>query len=386
MHLVIFGLSISSSWGNGHATLWRGLCKALARLGHSSVFFERDQPYYASHRDAHTFTSTQLMLYGSWANVRARARRELQRCDAAIITSYCPDALEAGLLLLEVPAPLTVFYDLDTPVTLAHLQAGRAVDYIGTQGLREFDLVLSYTGGPALEQLRSMLGARATGALYGHVDPDVHQRVPGCALYRSALSYLGTYAVDRQAAVEELLVQPAQAREAVQFLVAGAQYPPSVAWPSNVTRLDHVAPGEHAAFYCSSRLTLNITRAAMGSLGWCPSGRLFEAAACGTPIVSDHWRGLDEFYAPGEEILLAQDRDAVLAAMDHDDAQLARLGERARQRTLEEHTCHQRARTLIEMLYAASAGHRVRCEAAPVPATARICGASTRQTSLQSGS
>jgi spore maturation protein CgeB len=360
MKITIFGLTISSSWGNGHATLWRGLCKALARLGHRVVFFERDVPYYAAHRDARDFENIDLVLYASWDGIEHRALRELATTDAAIVTSYCPDAIAASECVFESPRPVSVFYDLDTPVTLSQMRQGLPVPYIGPRGLKDYDMVLSYTGGAALEQLRRKLGAKRTRPLYGHVDPDLHHRVSMDSRFASHLSYLGTYAADRQALVDELFVKPAHAKPQASFLVGGAQYPVTVKWPSNVSFSEHVPPAEHASFFSSSLLTLNVTRGAMAEMGWCPSGRLFEAAACGATLISDRWEGLEEFYAPGKEILLAQNSNDVLAALDMDEAEIRQIGTAAFERTLDEHTCHHRARVLLNALEDARGLHKVR--------------------------
>lgn len=346
MKIVVFGLTISSSWGNGHATLWRGLCKALARRGHRVVFFEQDAPYYAEHRDVHELPGGALVLYRAWDDVRVRARAEVRDADLALVTSYCPDALEATDLVLSDARGLRAFYDLDTPVTLARIGRGEGTGYIGTRGLRDFDLVLSYTGGRALDELRTRLGARRVAPLYGHVDPEVHRPGEPAERFRSDLSYLGTYAEDRQAALVELFVQPAQERGAKRFLIGGAQYPDAFPWASNIYFVRHLPPREHPAFFASSRLTLNVTRDAMAAMGWCPSGRLFEAAACGAAILSDRWEGLETFFAPGSEILTARTTADALAAIDLDDAELDRIAARARERVLAEHVS---ARRVVEL-------------------------------------
>lgn len=359
MNIVVFGLTISSSWGNGHATLWRGLCKALARLGHRVVFFERDVPYYASARDWPALPDGDLVLYGGWAAVCARAKRELVCADAAIVTSYCPDALRAANFVFEAAAPVSIFYDLDTPVTLSRLRRGEAVPYVGERGLRDYELVLSYTGGAALEELRCSMGARRVRPLYGHVDPDVHRPAAATPQYRADLSWLGTYAADRQGMLEMLFVDVARRRPDLRFLIGGAQYPEDFPWTSNVYFVQHLPPQEHAAFFCSSRLTLNVTRAAMARMGWCPSGRLFEAAACGAVLLSDEWSGLGDFYAPGSEILLAHDTADALCALDRCDEELLRIARAARARTLDEHTCHHRARLLVELIEQARSPSRL---------------------------
>lgn len=349
MTFVIFGLTVSSSWGNGHATLWRGLCRALAAQGHRVVFFERDVPYYAEHRDLHALDGGELVLYDDWSAVVAQARRQLTQADVGIVTSYCPDAVAAARLVLDAPV-VSVYYDLDTPVTLDALRAGAAVPYLPPAGLGDFQLVLSYTGGAALDELRDRLGAQRVRPLYGHVDPDVHRPSGTAPQYVADLSYLGTFAADRQAQLETLLVEPARVLHAQRFCIAGAQYPADFPWATNIAFVRHLPPAEHPAFFSSSRLTLNITRRAMAAMGHCPSGRLFEAAACGTPVLSDWWPGLDAFFTPGEEVLVARSTEDVVAALRRDVADLAAVGRRARQRTLDEHTSAHRARELVHAL------------------------------------
>lgn len=355
MRIVVFGLTVSSSWGNGHATLWRGLCRALHERGHSVVFFERDVPYYAETRDVWEIPGGDLVLYAGWEEVRVRAEREVAGADVAMVTSYCPDGLAATELVLAAPRALRVFYDLDTPVTLDRLSRGETMSYIGPRGLRDFDLALSYTGGAALDALRERLGARRVAPLYGHVDPAVHHPVPPEERFRADLSYLGTYAAERQAVLEALLVEPARRRGGQKFLIGGAQYPQDFPWAQNIYFVRHLPPPEHPAFFCSSRLTLNVTRQAMAEMGWCPSGRLFEAAACGTPIVTDLWEGLEAFYEPGREILTARTTEDAVAALDLSDAELARMSRAARERTLAEHTSACRVRDLEAAIEAAGA-------------------------------
>ncbi len=351
MKIVIFGLTISSSWGNGHATLWRGLCKSLARMGHNVVFFERDVPYYAGARDLFEIPGGRLELYSCWDSIRTRARADIIDADATIVTSYCPDSLAATDLLLDQARGLRVFYDLDTPVTLAKLRAGEPVPYIGREGLRDFDLVLSFTGGQRLfDEFRQHLGARQIEALYGHVDPDIHRPAAPQGHYRAHLSYLGTYSEDRQQALDDLFVEPARRRRDLRFLIGGAQYPPDFPWSPNIYFVRHLPPSEHAAFFSSSRITLNVTRRAMADMGWCPSGRLFEAAACGAPLLSDVWSGIGDFFEPGEEIILAHDARDALAALDSDDEDMRRIARRARERTLEQHSSAVRANELIGLL------------------------------------
>jgi len=365
MKLVVFGLTISSSWGNGHATLWRGLCRALAAKGHRVVFFERDVPYYAGARDYFVVPGGTLILYPHWPDAIQTARTELKDADAAIVTSYCPDALTAGDLVSEMQVR-PIFYDLDTPVTLGRLIRGEAVPYIGPQGLAHFDLVLSYTGGKALKLLREYLGAQRVAPLYGHVDPQVHRPVPPVATYRSDLSYLGTYAADRQHLLAHLLIEPARRCPDLRFVIGGAQYPHDFPWSDNIHFVRHLPPSEHPAFYSSSRMTLNITRQDMAAMGWCPSGRLFEAAACGTPIVTDTWQGLDAFFEPGAEVIAGSSAVDVLGALDRGNADLRELGLRARARVLREHSSERRAEEFLALLCDGPRRGRARYEEARV--------------------
>jgi spore maturation protein CgeB len=350
MNIVVFGLTISSSWGNGHATLWRGLVRALKRQGCRVAFFERDVPYYAANRDFKEISGGELVLYASWEDIAARARREIAQADAAIVTSYCPDAIAATDLIASAKPRVSVFYDLDTPVTLAQLSQGAPVGYIGSRKLRDFDLVLSFTGGAALDELRHRLCARRVEALYGHVDPDLHRPTEPVSRYAADLSYLGTYSADRQPALQALFVIPASQRPKQRFLIGGAQYPHDFPWHPNIVFVGHLPPSEHPAFFSSSRLTLNVTRTAMARMGWCPSGRLFEAAACGVAVVTDDWNGLSSFYTEGQEILVVRSTEDVVSALELSDAELRRIAVAARERTLAEHTSEHRATILLNAL------------------------------------
>ena len=363
LKIVVWGLTVSSSWGNGHATLWRGLIRALAGQGHQVVFVERDVEWYRSNRDLHALSGGRLLLYTDWADVLAH-KRDLLDADAAVVTSYCPDAVAATRLIEAEGRGVRVFYDLDTPVTLARLAAGETVDYLPSDGLGGFDLVLSYTGGPALVALTDQLGARRAEPLYGHVDPRAHRPAAPLDVYRGDLSYLGTYADDRQPVLERLFIDPAGQAPAARFVLGGSSYPADFPWRPNIWFMQHVAPADHPAFFSSGRLTLNVTRRDMAAMGWCPSGRLFEAAACGAPIVSDDWDGLSRFFTPGEEILLADTAEDVLAAMALSDAELRRIADAARARVLAEHSSAARARELVTLIEEATTPAQVPAQAA----------------------
>jgi spore maturation protein CgeB len=350
MQIAIFGLTLSSSWGNGHATIWRGLCRALGEGGHAVTFFEKDVPYYKAHRDLLAPSGYELKIYTDWAEIELEVRSVLDQSDCAIVTSYCPDARAVSALICNSSKHLNVFYDLDTPVTLNVLGTQGDVDYIPKGGLEPFDLVLSYTGGKALEELVRQLGARRVAPLYGCVDPSFHTRVPPNPHYKSDFSYLGTYAADRQCQLEEFFLKPAHDLPRKKFCIGGALYPDDFPWTENMYFVRHLPPDEHPSFYSSSTLTLNVTRSAMRAMGYAPSGRLFEAAACGTPIVSDWWEGLDQFFEPNREILVVRNAEEVTDALSLESRELENLASAARARALAEHTAERRASELIDLL------------------------------------
>jgi spore maturation protein CgeB len=358
MNVVVFGLTISSTWGNGHATLWRGLCHGLGECGHRVVFFERDLAYYAEKRDGVAFPGCDLRLYADWDGALSQARRAVAAADAALVTSYCPDGRAAADLVRRECRGVRGFYDMDTPITLEAAEQGRWPPYLPEGGLSDFDLVLSFTGGRALEALRTRLGARAVAPLYGSVDPSAHLPAPPVDPFRADLSYLGTYAADRQDGVQRLFLEVAERLPDRRFVLGGALYEGAAAWPANVRYLPHVASSDHCAFFGSAGLSLNVTRAAMARWGFCPSGRLFEAAACGVAQISDDWDGLETFFAPGREILIARTTEDVLDALTVPDGDRAVIAAAARRRVLAEHTSLRRAAQLASLLRGGAATER----------------------------
>jgi spore maturation protein CgeB len=348
LKISIFGLTLSSSWGNGHATPYRAIVRALAGMGHSVTFYEKDVHYYAAHRDLPRPDFCELVLYDNWANVRRSALECAAESDVVMTASYCPDGSQIADEVLEQNGPVKIFYDLDTPITLAKLRSGEKVEYVRSEQLREFDLVLSWTGGRALEELRERWSVRMARPLFGCVDPDVYKREVPRDEFKCALSYMGTYATDRQDKLDQLFLEPSRNRSELTFLLAGSLYPWTWQWGDNVKKLDHVRPSDHPALYSSSKCTLNITRAEMAESGFCPSGRFFEAAACGTPIISDWFEGLDHFFTEGEEIFISRSARDTLMALDSPLDQLRTMASRARERTLDENTGRHRAEQLLQ--------------------------------------
>lgn len=340
MKVVFLGLSITSSWGNGHATNYRALVRELDRRGHEVLFCERDVPWYAAHRDLPRPPWGRTALYRSPEELARLHAEDVAAADLVVVGSYVPEGAAVAEWALENAGGATAFYDIDTPITLEKLRGGDR-EHLAPELVGRFDLYLSFTGGPTLELLEEELGARRAIAFHCLVDPDAYRPVE--APRRWDLGYLGTYSDDRQALLERLLLEPAARAPERAFTVAGPQYPERIRWPANVERIDHVAPGDHPPFYASQRFTLNVTRARMREAGWSPSVRLFEAAACGVPVISDRWDGLEALFVPGEEILVADSgADVVAFLAEVGEEERRAIGERARRRVLAEHTAARR--------------------------------------------
>jgi spore maturation protein CgeB len=347
MKIVIFGLSITSSWGNGHATTFRALVGALAQRGHEVLFLERDLPWYAGNRDLPVPPYCRLVLYASLSDL-APYVNEIAEADCVIVGSFVPDGIPIGEWVTRIARGRTAFYDIDTPVTLTGVERAKC-SYLSAKLIPQYQLYLSFTGGPILDLLERKYGSPAARAFHCSVDPERY--FPHAQKARWDLAYLGTYSADRQPALTQLLVEPASHLPSLRFAVAGSLYPKDLRWPRNVERVEHLSPGRHCAFYNSQRFTLNVTREEMLRAGWSPSVRLFEAAACGIPIISDLWDGLETFFEPGREILTATAPEEVVEILeDLPEAERLLIGTRARERVLATHTAAHRAAELETLI------------------------------------
>ena len=344
MKVVIYGLAITSSWGNGHATTYRSLCKALARRGHQIHFVEKNLEWFRDNRDLPHPEFCSVHLYADWHESARKLIRLSKDADAIVVGSYFPDAIAAADELRASGSGPLIFYDIDTPVTIAKLRSGQRTEYLTPQQIPHYAAYLSFTGGPVLRELEERFCSPYAVPFYCSVDPELHRPTAVRTEFSCALSYLGTYAEDRQAKLMQMLNETAGTLPDLRFIVAGAQYPEETPWSSNVERIIHLSPPEHPAFYCSSKFTLNLTRNEMVAAGYSPSVRLFEASACGAAIISDRWKGLEHFLAPDREILLPKDSyevGQILTTMG--DAERTRIGLNARERVLSEHTSMHRA-------------------------------------------
>ncbi|APO75974.1 glycosyltransferase domain-containing protein [Rhizobium etli 8C-3] len=348
LEIVFLGLSLSSSWGNGHATTYRALIKGLRLDGHRVLFLERDVRWYASHRDLASPDFCELDYYSEIDTMIELYRERLRRADAVVVGSYVPDSVALIGKLVALELKRLCFYDIDTPVTLAKLDRGDE-EYLALKQIPLFDAYFSFSGGEVLARLERRYGARRAIALYCSVDEDCYANTGEPRSWD--LGYLGTYSPDRQPTLERLLLEPARRLPSMRFIVAGPQYPAQIDWPANVERIEHLAPADHASFYSRQRFTLNVTRSDMIAAGWSPSVRLFEAAACATPIISDFWRGLEELLPDGEALIIARGAQDVVAALTElSDGRRSAIAAAARKRVMRGHTGAARAGELVRAL------------------------------------
>lgn len=341
LKIVVLGLSITSSWGNGHATTYRSLIKELSARGHDVLFLERDTPWYSANRDLPRPPYGRTELYNSIGDLKKRFEEAVGRADVVIVGSYVPEGVKAGRWVVETACGITAFYDIDTPVTIAKLGRGD-YEYIDPGLVGRYKLYLSFTGGPLLKEIEKKWGARLARPLYCSVDTELYLSKKA-GKKKWDMGYIGTYSPDRQSALDELMLRPARKLSNGNFVVAGPLYPGGIEWPGNVQRIEHLPPSGHTNFYNSMRFTLNITRADMIRAGYSPSVRLFEAASCATPVISDNWEGLSEFFTPGEEILISSSsKETARYLTGLTEKECRAIGERARSRVLASHTSSHR--------------------------------------------
>jgi spore maturation protein CgeB len=345
LNITILGLSITSSWGNGHAVTFRGIVKELYKAGHKVIFLERDVPWYSDNRDLPTPEYCRLILYKDISELKNQYAQEIKKADFVIVGSYVPEGVSVGTWVIKEAEGMKFFYDIDTPVTLSKLQKND-YEYLTPQLISQYDLYLSFAGGPILEILEQKYHSPAARSLYCSVDPALYFPVEQPVKWD--LGYLGTYSDDRQPSLEKLMLDAARKWKEGKFIVAGPQYPETVQWPSNLQYLPHLPPSKHRRFYCSQRYTMNITRADMIKAGYAPSVRLFEAAACGVPIISDYWQGLDEFLLPDKEILISRSAADTLSFLKEiPEEKRKQIGQNAQNKILSNHTAQHRAKELV---------------------------------------
>lgn len=344
LNIVFIGLSVTSSWGNGHATTFRALMSALQKKGHKLTFLERDKPWYAANRDLPDPPFCKLILYNSVAELKQNYAAIIRTADLVIVGSFVPDGVQVGEFVINHSEGITTFYDIDTPVTLAKMES-QDFEYLEPSLIPGFNLYLSFTGGPTLTLLKEKYGAQIAKPFYCSVDTNMYYAEKQVKQWD--LGYLGTYSPDRQPPLQTLMFDVAEKMSGHNFVVAGSQYPADIKWPGNVKHIKHIAPAGHRKFYGSQKFTLNITRQNMISAGYSPSVRLFEAAACGTPVISDYWEGIDHFFEPGKEILISGSTEETMWYLTNlTELERRLIAENARQKVLSLHSALHRAAEL----------------------------------------
>jgi spore maturation protein CgeB len=316
----------------------------MSARGHRVVFLERDVPWYAENRDQAKLRDGVLHFYKSVAELKRKFRTMVRTADVCIVGSYVPDGAEVGEWVCRTAGGVKAFYDIDTPITISKLDSGDH-SYLTPAQVPLYDLYLSFSGGPLLRKIERKYRAQMARPLYCSVDPLLY--FPEDAEPIWDLGYMGTYSEDRQILLKKLLFEAARDNDNYKMVVAGPLYPKGLDWPANVKHIEHLPPKKHRHFYNSQRFTLNLTRADMVKAGYSPSVRLFEAAACATPIISDYWAGLETFLEPEKEVLIAtNDADVKLYLTEISAAKRKQIGERARKRVLKDHTAEHRVREL----------------------------------------
>lgn len=355
MHLTFFGSSLVSSYWNGAATYYRGLIRALHGLGHTITFCEPDAYDRQKNRDlAEDPHYARVIVYSTEAERDALVERAFAESDWVIKCSGVGiwDAeLEEAVAERSGGRVMTAFLDVDAPATLGRIAADPADPF--RLHIPRYDHVLTYGGGPPVVAEYERWGARACTPIYNALDPDEHRPVEGVSVEYDIL-FMGNRLPDREARVEEFFFRAAALCPEHRFLLGGEGWGWKTDMPSNVTCLGHVPTSRHNAVNASARLVLNIHRDSMVQNGWSPATRMFEAAGAASCQVTDAWRGIEDFFTPGEEILVAGSAEDVAQLVRSVDDERARMiGQAGRARALADHTYTQRARQMDAVLRAA---------------------------------
>lgn len=349
--IAFYGSSLVSSYWNGAATYYRGLLRALAAHGYAITFYEPDAYDRQKHRDIDAPDWATSVVYPATEDGLRRVLGEARDADVVVKASGVGvfDAeLMDGIFKQSAPQALKIFWDVDAPATLAEMRD--APDHPVRRALPVLDAVLTYGGGPPVVSAYEALGARRCVPVYNGLDPSTHFPQQADPRFKGDLGFLGNRLPDREARVEEFFLKPAAALPEKRFVLGGSGWD-TRALPQNVERLGHVYTSEHNAFNRSSLAVLNIARDSMAETGYSPATRVFEAAGAGACLITDAWVGIEQFFAPGEEILVARDGGDVAAILKElTPARAEAIGLKALDRALNEHTYASRARQVDRII------------------------------------
>jgi spore maturation protein CgeB len=350
--IAFFGSSLVSAYWNGAATYYRGIIKYLNRLGYNVTFYEPDAFDRQANRDIPDPDWARVIVYPPDEPSLARVLDEASLSDIIIKASGVGvfDALlERTIPEMRKPSQKIIFWDVDAPATLDSVIGNEDTEF--RELIPQYDLILTYGGGEPVVNAYKLLNARECIPIYNALDPETHHPVEPQEKFRCDLSFLGNRLPDREARVEEFFLEVADRMPEKQFLLGGSGWGELSISP-NVKYVNHVFSKDHNAFNCSSGMVLNISRQSMADYGFSPATRVFEAAGAGACVITDYWKGIENFLIPGTEVLVAMDGDEVEGFLvNTDKAKAARIGEAARKKVLSDHTYEKRA-ILLDRIFA----------------------------------
>ena len=350
MRIAFFGSSLVSAYWNGAATYYRGLLRAMAARGHDITFYEPDAFQRQRHRDIDDPDWCRVVVYPANESAMMRALGAARDADVIVKASgvgVFDELLEEAVLEARRPGALAIFWDVDAPATLDRLEEG--IDPFA-ELIPEYDMVLTYGGGPRVVESYLRWGARACVPIYNALDPTTHYPVPPDPRWACDLLFIGHRLPDRQARIREFFINAASSAPHRRFLLGGNGWA-SEALPENVKPIGHVFTHQHNVLNGSALAVLNVNRESMASFGWSPPTRVFEAAGASSCLITDAWDGIEAFLIPGEEVLVAANGAGVASLLEELSPERARaIGEAAHKRVLAAHTYAQRAELVENVL------------------------------------
>ncbi len=350
MKIFVFGSSITSSYWNGAATYYRGIYRNLARLGHSITFAEPDVYRRQQNRDPGDYSYVESVVYSTPGDLPEMFSRA---AGADLIIKHSGVGADDAELEFAVARDietdaLRAFWDVDAPATLARVENNPADPF--RELIPEYDFIFTYGGGPPVVEHYLKLGARNCHPIYNALDPDTHHPVAKDVAYECDLVLVANRLPDRERRVEQFFLRAAELAPDLRFILGGEGWG-GKQLPGNVRLIGHVGTGAHNRVNCSARMVLNLNRDSMANVGFSPPTRVFEAAGAAACLITDAWTGIDTFFEPGKEILVACSAEEIVSLLRNTTAEQAReIGEAMRRRALRDHTYAQRAEQVSELL------------------------------------
>lgn len=351
LDFVFIGRSILSSFNNPQAELYRALVGELAHHGHRTVFLEQDDPSNRKQRDMLRSPYCEVWTYPDVDTLLDQYVEALQAADVVLLGNGVEGSSRIANWIAAEARCVKIYYDTDLARTFDHLDGiSTQTDCLDEEDLSVFDLFLSTTGGNALNRVRKEFACPNVYPLYECIDPYFYYRTDVVKQYD--LGFIGNFKNERDQQLNELLLQPALRTPNRHFVLAGGNYPDNFNWPDNLRHVEHLPETNHVSFYNRQFCTLVLARPDRARLGHTPSKRLLVAAACGVPILSDQWSGLETFFEPNRDLYIVSDCHSVLESLYHVSREdRSKLGERARERVLAEHTTRRRTEEFLNYCY-----------------------------------